>query len=295
MPGAEQDPQAAPEGLYNRMMSPLWENTRRELDLWAAQGLKAVFWVRDDDAFETSAQLARLHDLAVGHDITIGLAVIPAKLHPSLPLYMGKDGRRFHPMCHGWQHINHAGSGSKPAEFGRQRPVSALVNDARLAYRTFSDYFGEMNVVFVPPFGRISRTLVRALPEIGYTGISGAAGWLERKLSLLSDWNIRIPTVEPSCWSSIPRLDVQIDPIDWRNRTAHDPATIGQSLVRCLRARRSGLLASNLPIGLVTHHLAHDENVWQACDAVLQLLRRHEAIEFLHVGQFFKGIAEAAH
>jgi hypothetical protein len=275
------------------MISTLWDNTRRELDFWTAQGLKAIFWVRDDDAFETSVQLARLHDLAVRHDISIGLAVIPANLHPGLPLYLSKDERRFHPMCHGWQHINYAGSGCRPAEFGRERPLAALVNDACSAYRAFSDYFGEVDAVFVPPFGRITKTLVRTLPEIGFIGVSGAAGWLERKLSHLSDLNIRIPTIGSSCWSSIPRLDVQIDPIDWQGGTAHDPATISQSLVRCLRARRNGLLASNLPIGLVTHHLAHDENVWRTCDTILRILRSHEAVEFLRVDHFFREIASA--
>jgi hypothetical protein len=277
------------------MMSPPWEAARRELDCWAIQGLKADFWVRDDDAVEISPQLARLHDLAENYDITIGLAVIPAKLHPSLPRYMSRDGQRFYPMCHGWRHINYAKGGRRPAEFGRQRPNSELVNDACLAYRAFAGYFGDNGVVFVPPYGRISKKLVKALPEIGFSGLSGAAGWLERKLSHLSDWNIRIPTVAPLSWSGVPRLDVQIDPIDWRNRTAHDPATISQALVRCLRARRNGWLASSLPIGFVTHHLAHNETIWQACDAVLRLVRRHEAVQFLHVGQFFSQNAKAAH
>jgi hypothetical protein len=278
------------------MISPPWEDAQRELDCWAMQGLRVAFWVRDDDAFRTSDQLARLHELAENHDITIGLAVIPAKLHPCLPRYIiSKDGQRFHPMCHGWQHINHARAGRRPAEFGRERPISALLKDAQLAYRAFSNHFGGADVVFVPPFGRISRALVRALPEIGFSGISGAAGWLERKLSHLSDWNIRIPTVGSLCRSDVPRLDVQIDPIDWRDRTAHNPAMISQTLVRCLRARRNGLLASSLPIGLVTHHLDHDESVWRACDALVRLLRRHEAVKFLHVCQFFSRIPEAAH
>jgi hypothetical protein len=270
------------------MMSQPWDDAQRELDCWACQGLQATFWVRDDDAVRTSDPLARLHDLAEKHDITIGLAVIPAGLHPSLPEYIRRDGRRFHPMCHGWRHVNHARTGRRPGEFGRDRPTSSLVDDARLAQRAFSRYFSDTEAVFVPPFGRISRTLVTVLPEIGFSGISGAAGWLERKLSRLADWNIHVPRVASLCRSHVPRLDVQIDPIDWRGRTAHDPAVISQALVRCLRARRSGLLDSKLPIGLVTHHLDHDESVWLACDALLQLLRRHEATNFLHVDQFFR-------
>jgi hypothetical protein len=168
-----------------------------------------------------------------------------------------------------------------------------LVKDAQLAYRAFGDHFGEADVVFVPPFGRISKALLEVLPDVGFSGISGAAGWLERQLWRLSDWNIRVPTVASLFRSKVPRLDVQIDPIDWHGRTAQDPATITQSLVRCLRTRRNGPLASNLPIGLVTHHLDHDEKVWQACEILLQILRRHEAATFLHVGQYFRRFAEA--
>jgi hypothetical protein len=182
--------------------------------------------------------------------------------------------------------------GRRPAEFGPERPVSALVRDAYQAYQAFSNHFCEVDVVFVPPFGRVSRTLVRALPDIGFSGISGAAGWLERKLAQLSDWNIRIPTRSLLWRSGMPRLDVQIDPIDWRKRTARDPAVISQALVRCLRARRNGLLAPSLPIGLVTHHLDHDENIWRACDAALRLIRRHEATQFLHIRQFFRGTSK---
>jgi hypothetical protein len=277
------------------MITPPWEGARRELDCWAEQGLKAAFWVRDDDAVRTSDPLARLHELAETHDIAIGLAVIPAELHPSLPQYVSQHRQRFYPMCHGWRHINHARAGHRPAEFGPERPISALVDDARLAYRAFRRHFGEVDVVFVPPFGRISRALVRTLPGIGFSGLSGAAGWLERKLLHLSDWNIRLPTIGSSRRRGVPRLDVQIDPIDWRERTACDPALISQALVRCLRARRNGLVASSLPIGLVTHHLDHDESVWRTCDAILRLLREHEAVEFLHVAQFFRGSSAVAY
>ncbi len=270
------------------MIYQAWEDTQRELDCWTRQGLQARFWVRDDDAVGTSERLTRLHDLAEKHEITIGLAVIPARLQPDLPDYIREGGHRFHPMCHGWRHINHARVGSRPSEFGRERPISALVSDAQLARRAFASHFGKVDAVFVPPFGRISRALLTALPEIGFSGISGAAGWLERKLSYLSDWHVGIPAIASLRRCTVPTLDVQIDPIDWRDRTAHDPRVISHALVRCLRARRNGSLASSLPIGIVTHHLDHEESIWRVCDALLQLLRSHEAAKFLHVAQFFQ-------
>jgi hypothetical protein len=261
-------------------MSRTWEDARCELDCWARRGLKARFWVRDDDASEMSAPLARLHDLATSYEITIGLAVIPGKVQPSLLQFMNDEEHRFHAMCHGWQHINYAPRGRTPAEFGHDRPMSALIHDAKLAFSTFREYLTDSHVVFVPPFGQISRSMIRALPGVGFTGMSGGAGWLERRLSL------RMPS-----WFNVPRLDVHIDPINWRRRTAHSADTICDALVRCLRQRRIGFLSSDAPIGLLTHHLAHDEKVWAACNDILDFLRHHRAVEFLDVGQFFEATA----
>jgi hypothetical protein len=293
--GTQAGRQAAAHFLDCSTMPSPWDHTRAELDRWASQGLKASFWVRDDDAIETSPQLTRLHALAINHDISIGLAIIPAQLDPSLPPYIKNQGHRFYPMCHGWTHANHAEAGRRPAEFGADRPMNMLVSEARLAYRTFSSHFGERGIVFVPPFGRISKPLVRALPELGFSGVSAAAGWLERRLSRLSDWNVRFPIAAAQPWSCVPRLDVHIDPINWRTRTAHHPAIISQALVRCLRARRNGWLDVNRPIGLVTHHRDHDESIWQVCDALLQVVRPHPAVQFLHADQFFGRTPAAVH
>jgi hypothetical protein len=276
------------------MMSRSWEHVSHELDCWAMRGLKARFWVRDDDACEMSTPLARLHELATRHDITIGLAVIPAKVHPSLLKFMADEGRRFHPMCHGWQHINHAPAGRKPAEFGGGRLISASMKDARSAFGTFRRYFAGYDAVFVPPFGQISGAMIRALAAIGFAGVSAGPGWLERKLSYLPSMAIRIPSVKVASRSGIPRLDVHIDPIDWQRRTAHSEDTICNAIVRSLRPRRMGLLASDLPIGFVTHHLAHDDRIWGACNDALDVLRGHRAAEFLHVGHFFGTTAPKA-
>jgi hypothetical protein len=237
-----------------------------------------------------SSSLAHLHRLATRYDITIGLAAIPGKVHPSLLQFMREEGRRFHPMCHGWQHVNYAAAGRKPSEFGDDRSMSALIQDAQLALSTFRKYFVNYDVVFVPPFGQISRPMIRALPGIGFAGLSGGPRWLERKLLHLSSWAVRIPRVNFAGWSSIPRLDVQIDPIDWRRRTAHSTDTICNVIVRCLRLRRMGFIASDTPIGFVTHHLDHDDKVWAICNDVLNFLRHHDAVEFLQVGQFFGSI-----
>ena len=274
-------------------MTRTWDDVRCELDCWIERGLKVRFWVRDDDACEMSSSLAHLHEFATRHDITIGLAAIPSKIHPSLPQFMKDEGRRFHPMCHGWQHINYAPAGHKPSEFGNERPMSLLIQDAQWALSTFRKFFPNPDVVFVPPFGQISRAMIKALPGIGFAGLSAGPGWFERKKLRLSSCTVRIPRVNIASWSVIPRLDVQIDPIDWQQRTAHSADTICEAIVRCLRLRRMGFLPSDTPVGLVTHHVDHDAKVWEICDDVLDFLRCHDAVEFLHVDQFF-GVVQHA-
>jgi hypothetical protein len=97
------------------MTASVWDEARRELDVWSEQRLTARFWMRDDDATETSAPLAQLHALTNRFDITIGLAVIPGTMHQSLPDYLNGYAQNFRPMCHGWKHINH-GPPTRPVD-----------------------------------------------------------------------------------------------------------------------------------------------------------------------------------
>jgi len=54
------------------------------------------------------------------------------------------------------------------------------------------------------------------------------------------------------------RFDAHIDPIDWRgSRSAVSKETIVNELIN--------LLKTNAPIGLMTHHLVHDEAIWSLC------------------------------
>ena len=263
----------------------MWDEARRELDCWADAGLTAKFWLRDDDAFERSEKLERLRDLAARHNIRIGLAVIPAKILPSLSDFLGNNMRHFHPMCHGWKHVNHNRK-NRPGEFGPDRPFSSMIVDARLAHGLFSERFGALKTIFVPPFNRVTPAVIKALPDIGFFGISLMPNYLERKMLQLGvplTWSkvIKIPDL-----SGCPRIDVHLDVINWKMKTAQDTKTIVNQLVRQLRGRRLGLLAADTPIGLLTHHLAHNEPIWRSCDQALEFLRSHQAVEFIDVARW---------
>jgi len=258
----------------------VFDEPRRELDLWAARGSKASFWVRDDDAVEVSDSLVLLRDMAARYMVKIGLAVIPGQAVPELTTFLEANARHFYPMCHGWQHINY-NTRHKPAEFGAERSHAKLVRDAGLALGSFSAAFRDVKPIFVPPFNRITPALIRALPGVGFFGVSLMPTLLEQKLARLgSKINVSLPVPIPDLRSSN-RIDVHIDLINWQTRSAQEYRLLAQQLVRELRYRRLGYLRTDSPIGLLTHHLAHNLSIWRACDDVLGFLRSHPAVQFL--------------
>jgi len=263
------------------------DEARRELDLWSEWGLKAKFWVRDDDACEVSEPLTRLLALACKYDIRIGVAVIPGKMNQSLSDYLNGETRNFHPMCHGWKHINH-GSLDKPAEFGLDRPLVQLVQDVEAARKVFVRHFCTSQSIFVPPFNRISKSLIRFLPEIGFAAVSAFPSPLERKLLGIRARVGWVPSIRLSRLSVIPRIDVHIDLIDWRSRTAKENRLVAREFAHQLRARRMAGPAARSPIGLLTHHLVHDARIWRLFEELLDMLRRHDAVEFTDVEDWLK-------
>jgi hypothetical protein len=266
----------------------VWHSVRRELACWADSGLRAKFWVRDDDAVEVSEELLRLRDIAAKYRIRIGLALIPGRVSPDLVNFLDRSGSQFYPMCHGWKHVNHNAKNS-PGEFGADRPISSLITDARLALQLFSQLFGSAKAIFVPPFNNATPSLIKSLPNIGFFGVSLTPSYLERTLLKLSfGLNFRAPVTIPDL-NRGRRIDVHVDLINWQAKTAHETGTIAGQILRQLRARRLGYLSADVPIGLLTHHLAHDERVWSLCQDVLSVLHAFETVEFLDVGKWADG------
>lgn len=260
-----------------------WEAVRRELDCWAEAGLTAKFWVRDDDAVEVSDNLLRLREFAANYDIRVGLAVIPGKLQLDLPGFLDHNKKQFYPMCHGWKHIDHS-RGNKPGEFGPDRPLLNMIGDAQAALGLFCEHFSAVKAIFVPPFNRVTGAMVKTLPKIGFFGVSLMPNFLERKILRFGSqlaWSglIKIPN-----FAEFPRVDVHLDLINWKTKSAQESSTTINQLIQHLRARRLGLLAANTPIGLLTHHLVHDERIWRALNEASEVLKAHSAAEFIDVG-----------
>lgn len=242
---------------------------RDAFDRLGDAGRTVDLWWRDDDAIRDTNALDRLLKLADAARAPVALAVIPARVEPSL-VDRVSDRRDVAVLVHGLKHANHARAGEKPAEFGPHRPGSDLARDAAEGLRRTKAAFGSAIVpVFVPPWNRVAPELVPALPGLGYRGVSafGRPGSAVATPSLV-------------------RLDTHIDPVAWRTtRSLAEPA-------RLAAAWRDATVSPG-PVGLLTHHLVFDEALWRFCEELLELAASHAAIRWKSIGELI-GVEPAA-
>ncbi len=203
-----------------------------------------TLWWRDDDAIADTPALHRLMDLAESVGAPLTLAVIPGNLTDSLASAI-KD-RDVTTAAHGWTHSNHAPKSEKKAEFREHRSEAILMAEAERGKKILEDAFGEQSLpLFIPPWNRMAEDL--PLAKCGYQGVSIFG---QRQIT---DKNGLI------------RFDAHIDPIDWHgSRSALSEKSIENML--------AGLLQVNVPIGLMTHHLVHDEAIWTLCSELVKRL-----------------------
>ena len=228
-------------------LSPL----RDALDRAGDTGRRVDLWWRDDDAIAATPALDRLLALKPGAPILI--AAIPSRVEASLGQRLA-EAPGVSLAVHGLAHDNHAPPGAKAAEFGPHRPLASMRREAAMALRIARDRLpGEKLLpVFVPPWNRLADDLARDLPGLGYRGLSAAGG----------------PAI-----AGLTRAEATLDVIDWRgSRSLRDPAALIGTLLA-----HAGAAASD-PLGLLTHHLAHDEAVWEFLGQLLPLLAGHPAV-----------------
>ncbi|GEP05249.1 glycosyltransferase [Methylobacterium oxalidis] len=236
---------------------------RAALDAAADEGRRVAIWWRDDDAVAATPALDRLLALARAAACPLLVAAIPAAAEASLAAALSGADPTVSAAVHGLAHANHAPAGAKPAEFGADRPLGVRAREAASALSIARERLpaDRLLPVFVPPWNRLAPDLAAALPGLGYTGLSSVPG----------------PSVP-----GLIRADVDLDPIDWRGtRSLVDPEVLLDRLSRRV-AEASG------PIGILTHHRAHDAAIWAFLDRLLPLLARHPAVECLDPRHLFR-------
>lgn len=227
---------------------------KSELSIWRAQGLRLPIWWRDDDAIDHTAALDRLIGLSTTLKMPVHLAVIPKYATAALGTAC-TDTNVTVPMVHGWAHQDHSPAGQKKSEFGQIRPNA--IAEAKQGLETLQSLFGpKLLSFFVPPWNRIAAELVSDLATIGYRG--------------LSDFNARPHGLAAK---GLVRINTHVDPIFWRGGGGLvPPETLIDTLVQILQNRRAGIFDADEPLGFLTHHLVHDDQIWSFTHACLSTL-----------------------
>jgi peptidoglycan/xylan/chitin deacetylase (PgdA/CDA1 family) len=236
-----------------------WQALHAELACWAEANRIADFWMRDDDAVEPTAALDRLFALCASHAIPVTLAVIAAAAQKSLAERL-QAAEQATVAVHGWAHDNHAPANEKKQELGPHRPEQLVLAELAEAKARIDRLFGDRALpLLVPPWNRIHKALLPALGRLGFAAVSvyGRA--------------------KPA---PIHTVNTHVDPIDWHGgRGCRDiDALIGELAVELRWRRETG---SNEPIGVLTHHLVHDEPVWHFLEGLLEATAANPACRWL--------------
>ncbi len=243
------------------MIGDGWVQVDRALEQVVERHPGIGVWLRDDDAVEVTPALERLDRVCSAAGMPVLLAVIPVNAKPDLGAWIAARPS-FTPCQHGYAHINHAVVGARACELGGERPLATIEAELHDGRARLKALFGaRLSDCLVPPWNRIVPDLIPRLPALGFDRLSTFG-----------------PTsVEKSV---IRRLDADLDIIDWRN------GRVGRSFDDVAR-KLAGLIAqsrdSGHPIGLLTHHLAHDATAWTVLEEVLTRLAADPRVYFAGV------------
>jgi peptidoglycan/xylan/chitin deacetylase (PgdA/CDA1 family) len=235
-----------------------------ELDRWQQAGKVAQFWLRDDDAVEPTAPLDRLLDLSAAFSVPLTLAVVPAHTGEALA-----DRLRREPLCsvavHGWSHRNYAGPDEKKQELGRHRPAADVLGELKEGFDRLAELHGERFVpMLVPPWNRIDTALLPQLAGLGYQALS---------------------VYGPETPAALPLINAHVDVMDWHGtRGGRDPMALAGEIAARLRFMFDHCGA----MGLLTHHLVHDEAVWDFMTALFAFTADHPACRWTPVADILR-------
>lgn len=238
----------------------LWRPLAAELGRWQDAGRIVDFWLRDDDAVEPSAALDRLLALAGHAAVAPTLAVIPARTGRALAERIaGETGLGV--AVHGWSHQNHAPAGEKKQELGLHRPadiVLAELADARIIIDSL--FPAQALPILVPPWNRLAPALLPDLPGLGFTSLSVFG---------------KAPPGPLDC------LNTHVDLMAWggeRKGGREHPALVAEIVAALVERREAG---SSEPIGLLSHHLVHDETAWSFLQDLFEMTNEAPACRWM--------------
>jgi hypothetical protein len=247
-----------------------WDELAQELDRWEAAGKRAALWWRDDDATAPTPELDRLLALRRRHNLPLALAVIPAEAGPALAERL-RGETDITILQHGYAHLNHAPAGAKKCELTDTRPMATMLAELAAGKTRLANWAGFLPVL-VPPWNRIAPALVPLLAVEGFRGLSGFG-------------------TRGAAPAGLGIGNTHLDPVAWRaggGFVGLEPML--RVAIEALEARRSGRLDPTEPIGLLTHHRAQVETVWDFVAEYLLRTRGHPGACWLAAREVF-GVA----
>lgn len=220
-----------------------------ELALWRAGGHAPRLFLRDDDATDDTPALRRLIDLSEGRGAPLLLAVIPAGATPELGSLL-RARPLVSPAAHGFAHRSHSPRKEKPCEIGRHRPPETVLAELSHGRERLLELFpGRLSGLLVPPWNRIHDELVGRIGEAGFAAIS-AHGWERRAGARF--------------------VNAHVDIVHWSGgRVGRERSWIFAEIARNLAEARARDWSA---VGVLTHHLAHDEKAWAGLAAIFDSL-----------------------
>lgn len=237
------------------------------LNAFAERGVMADLWLRDDDATEPTPELDRLIALSREFAVPMTLAVIPKPTTEELAAYLDKT-EQINVAVHGWAHQNHAGPDEKKRELGLHRPLETVTGELRRGFQHLHALHESRFVpMLVPPWNRIDDAVVDQLADIGYAALS---------------------VFGPESAALLPLLNAHIDVIDWRGTRGgkdHDQL-FGETAARMQVALETGRTT-----GILTHHLDHDESVWDFLASLFTMTANHPGCRWRSSAELLKPLS----
>jgi hypothetical protein len=249
-----------------------WKALQEELAAWEQAGIKVAIWWRDDDACKATQPLRRLLALANSYACPLALAVIPARVRPSLGDLLAEAGQGVFVLQHGYAHQNHAPAGEKNVELHACRNSDEVAAELAAGSELLASTLADRHLaVMVPPWNRIAPEVTSLLPKLGFRGLSTFG-----------------PCGKSLAPSGLTHVNCHLDILRWKPTRGFmgNEALLG-ILVDELRRRRSDAENPSEPLGLLTHHLVHDEDCWCFLDRLLTILSKESAVHLVSPATLF--------
>lgn len=218
-----------------------------ELEQWQETGKRPTLFLRDDDAVDTTPALTRLSDLTVRFDTPLLLATIPEPATQALADFVNQRPL-IRGAVHGYQHRNHSPKGEKTCELSRHRPLETVLTELRFGREKLGNlYTKPLSGLLVPPWNRIHDEIVPHIEPVGFEGLSTHA-WLKQEMP-------------------VKMVNTHVDIIHWSGgKVGRELNWVVNELQKNLQTARA---KGGRAIGILTHHLAHDENAWNTLERLL--------------------------